>query len=323
LAESTGQRETPTFGVVVVNFNRPADTLDCLESLHQTDPRPRYVVVVDNGSSDDTVAQISDWARSRGISLQKLDAETERAVDSGAWLTVIRSERNRGFSGGNNVGVDYLLRHTDATHWLLLNNDATVKEDFFAHIAAVIRSTPAAGLMTGTIYHDPARDRVWYAGGKEMPYRALVAHMHEVPADGLPRQTEFITGCAMVVSREAHSRIGSLAEVYFPGYSEDAEYSRRVRNAGMDLIYAPRAIAWHKVGATAGPAAQSPSILRAQMRHRVYYARRNFRGPERAIALSYLAITKPAKAVMEVLKGRPRLAWAVMRGTIEGFTDRV
>ena len=295
----------------------------CLESLRVADPRPKHVVVVDNGSADDSVAQIGRWARASAIPTNNVGADDKTASDSSAWLTVIRSERNRGFSGGNNVGVDYLLRNSASTHWLLLNNDATVKNDFFSHIAAAIRSTPNAGLITGTIYHDPARERVWYAGGVEMPYRALTAHLHEVPADGVPRPTEFITGCAMVVSAELHSRIGSLAECYFPGYSEDAEYSRRARDAGFALVYVPRATAYHKVGATAGPATESPSIMRAQMRHRVYYARRNFRGVERAIALGYLAVTKPGKALLELVRGRPRLGWAVIHGTIEGFTDRV
>jgi GT2 family glycosyltransferase len=236
---------------------------------------------------------------------------------------VIESDRNRGFSGGNNLGTDYLLRNTDATHWLLLNNDATVKEDFFAHIAGVVQATPSAGLITGTIYNDPERDRVWYAGGREIPYRALVEHVREVPCDGRPRATEFVTGCAMVLSSKLHEKIGSLPECYFPGYFEDAEYSRRARDAGFSLIYAPRATAYHKVGATADAAMESASILRVQMRHRVYYARRSFRGSERAIALAYLAITKPAEALVETLKGRPRLGWAVLGGTIEGFMNRV
>lgn len=324
MAESTReQSKSPIFAAVVVNWKRPADTLACLDSLHEAAPRPSYVIVVDNGSNDDSVIQITEWARARGIQAAVVSPGAERAPYSPSWLAVIRSDTNRGFSGGNNLGIDYLRRNTDSTHWLLLNNDATAGKEFFARIADAIRSAPDAGLLTGTIYHDPERERIWYAGGREIPFRALVEHLHEVPKDGTPRPTGFVTGCAMVVSAKLQEKIGSLPECYFPGYYEDAEFSRRARDAGFALIYAPRAVAYHKVGATAGAAANSPPLLRAQMRHRVYFVRRNFRGLERAIALTYLAITKPAKALLETLKGRPRLGWAALRGTIEGFTDRV
>ena len=127
----------------------------------------------------------------------------------------------------------------------------------------------------------------------------------------------------MVVAAKLEKLIGLLAECYFPGYSEDAEYSRRARDAGFALIYAPAAIAYHKVGATAGAAHESPSVLRAQMRHRVYYVRRNFRGLERVVALVYLAVTKPARALIEVFKGRPLAARAILGGTLEGFRNTV
>jgi len=324
LADATkGEEKPPVLAAVVVNWNRPADTLACLESLHEARPRPSYVVVVDNGSIDDSVERIINWARQRGIEERVAPPGGEGAAYAPRWLTVIKSAENRGFSGGNNLGVDYLLGNTDSTHWLLLNNDATVKEDFLTHIAEVIRSTSDAGLITGTIYHDSDRQRVWYAGGREVPYRALVEHLHHVPDDGAAKPTGFVTGCAMVVSARLRERIGSLPECYFPGYSEDVEYSRRAREAGFSLIYAPLAVAYHKVGATAGAASESPSVLQAQMRHRVYYVRRNFRGLERQVALAYLAATKPAKALLETLKGRPRLGLAVLRGTIEGFMNRV
>jgi hypothetical protein len=81
--------------------------------------------------------------------------------------------------------------------------------------------------------------------------------------------------------------------------------------------------AFHKIGATVGMASASPFITQAQVRHRVLYVRRNFRGVERAIALAYLAMTKPAKALAETLGGRPKMGLAVFKGTFEGFVARI
>jgi len=311
----------PEVGVVIVNWNNPEDTITCLDSLHDAQPRPGAVVLVDNASHDDSVARVQTWAKARDVGLS-LTEPGNPETQFPQWLTLIRSPSNLGFAGGNNLGLMH-LRRTKATHFLLLNNDATVARNYFSELDRGLRTSPEAGLVGGTIYHHPDRERVWYAGGREIPYRALVAHLYDVPESPAPIPTEFVTGCAMTISRMLLDRIGGLPECYFPGYSEDAEYSRRARDAGFQVLYAPKAIVYHKVGATAGHAKTSPSVLQAQVRHRVFYVRRTFRGFERLVALLYLAITKPGKALVEAVAGRPGMGMAVLRGTLEGFLRRV
>src|SRR5205085_65510 len=151
----------------------------------------------------------------------------------------------------------------------------------------------------GTIYGLPDRTRVWYAGGRFRPLRALVTHRLSVPAQPHPTKTEFVTGCAMVVARVTLARVGMLAECYFPGYMEDAEYSWRVRACGLDLVYAPRAIVYHKGGATFGARASSPLATYYQNRHRLFFVRRNLRGPTRLAAILYMTLTKPGRALID------------------------
>ena len=281
---------SPRIGVVVVNWNGAGDTIECLDSLRLANPRAARVVVVDNASADDSVARIRNWAK-----------QSNFAVD------VLVAPSNLGFAGGNNLALSRLLSDPSVTHFLLLNNDAAVAEDFFDEINHALAAAPNAGLLTGTIYNNPERDKVWYAGGREIRARALIEHLYAPPSEARPVPTEFVSGCVMLISRPALNAIGLMADCYFPGYMEDAEYSLRAREAGFPVLYAPRARAFHKVGATAGPASASPFITRAQVRHRVLYVRRNFRGLDRAVALTYLAITKPGKALFETLAGRPRM----------------
>jgi GT2 family glycosyltransferase len=306
----------------VLNWNNAQETMRCVEVLEAADPAPDHVVVVDNGSADDSVGRLEAWADEHWIWRMSGGTSGEnRPRNEAPWLVIARAGANRGFAGGNNVGIRYLQQRTAASHILLLNNDATVAPDFFAQIARAIGDYPDAGLLTGTIFEDPDRERVWYAGGIEYPLRALMQHRYEIPESSEPERTEFISGCAMVISRNLIERIGPLAECYFPAYWEDGEYSFRAREAGFPVLYVPRATVYHKVGSTVTAADMSLTLDHCKNRLRVFYVRRNYHGLKKGAALGYLAVTKPGRALLETLKGRPRSGWAILSGTIAGFVS--
>ena len=294
--------DRPSVGVVVVNWNGLADTVACLNSLGAAHPRPARVIVVDNGSTDG--------------SLERL-----RASGANPGLSIIAAGANRGFSGANNLGLAALARDPTITHFLLLNNDATVHPDFFAQISRTIAAVPGAGIVGPTIYVTGRSGEVWYAGGHFVQLRALVVHDTAVPPGPAPVATEFVTGCAMLIARPAWERLGPLPECYF-FYLEDAEYSHRARAAGFPVLYAPRAIAYHAVGSAVRRRVPSPTVEYWKARHRALFVRRNLRGWTRRGALAYLAMTKPGRALAELLRGRAAVGWAVLRGTAEGLLSK-
>jgi len=287
-------------------------------------PAPARVVVIDNGSGDDSVDRLAAWASQRDISSELIEAEGALSPErrGEAWLTIVKAPANLGFAGGNNAGLALLRNEPGLTRFLLLNNDAVVAPDFFTQIAAALNSDPGAGLCSGTIYALSNRTRVWYAGGRVLPLRALALHNLRRPSENTPVGTEFITGCAMVISRAALEYVGMLPECYFPGYMEDVEYSLRMRAEGFDLIYAPAATVYHKIGASFGSRVSSTLVAYHTNRHRVFFVRRNLRGPARVTALLYMALTKPGRALIDLLAGRPDIAWATLRGTMAGFVER-
>jgi GT2 family glycosyltransferase len=292
-------------GVVVVNWNGYADTVVCLESLLAAEPGPARIVVVDNASTDGSSAALARWM--------------ERAAGTaGPALTYLSSETNRGFAGANNLGIASLGGDRRIEHFLLLNNDATAQADFFAELGRVLTAAPDAAIVGTTIYEAGASGRVWYAGGAFVPLRALAVHLHEVPQDQTAVSTAFVTGCAMLVSRRAWDVLGPLPECYFM-YMEDAEYSHRAGAAGLRVLYAPRAVAHHAVGAAVGRAVQPPQLARWVTRSRALFVRRNLRGWRRWGALVYLIVTKPGRALAETLAGRPALGRAILSGTLEGL----
>lgn len=318
MSDAASEPREPRIGVVLVNWRGASDTMHCLESLRRATPPPASVVVVENASGDDSLDRLRAYGRTLGATFE------ERAADAPgraarAWLTLLPLREHGGFAGANNAALRLLHDHTDLTHYLLLNNDTEVAPDAFAALARALAQRPDAGVMGTTIYHFDDRARVWYAGGVEIPLRALVAHRTERPSDDRVVPTEFVTGCAMLISRPAVARIGVLPECYFPAYGEDAEYSHRARAAGLAVLYAPGAVVYHRIGASTrnGDLRLLPTFLIAK--HRAFFVRRNLRGPRRVAALAYLAITKPGRAAVELLRGRPAVARVVLDGTIRGL----
>jgi GT2 family glycosyltransferase len=297
------ERTSVEIAVVLVNWNGGSDTVDCLDSIRFATTHPSQVVVVDNASTDDSLYLISSWIESNS-----------HGID----VRVIRSDRNRGFSGGNNLALSELHSEGRATHYLLLNNDTRVEAEFFASLERGLRMRPDAGLTTATIMEAANPGKVWYAGGYFQAWRALAHHRREIPAGNEPVDTEFITGCVLIISRTAYETLGPLPECYFPAYLEDTEYSYRAGIAGFERIYIPDAIVHHKIGASTagGPAA---NVVRWTIRHRGYFVRRNLSGVERLIATGYMLATKPVRALLLLLSGHPALAVANITGMIEGL----
>jgi GT2 family glycosyltransferase len=263
---------------------------------------------VDNGSTDGSVTALRAW-------------QAARRGHAGPAVTIFESSTNRGFSVANNIGVEHLRADPAISHFLLLNNDATVDPAFFREVARALAAAPDAAIMGPTIYVTAEPGEVWYAGGDFLPLRALVTHRDVVPDHADPVPTQFVTGCAMLISRSAWETLGPLPECYFI-YLEDAEYSWRAHTAGLPVLYAPRAVVHHAVSAAVGRQWPNPRRIQLQTRNRALFVRRNLEGWRRLAALTYLVITKPGRALFEVLRGRPMLGWAVFRGTVEGLLSR-
>ncbi len=312
----------PVFGVVLLNWNGAEDTIIALESLLTATPRPDSIVVVDNGSASASVDQIIAWGEEFAPTLHCAAIESEATPNADVWLTIVRAGANLGFAGGNNLGLKYLSGRARLSHFLLLNNDAMVAPDYFARLADALSLAPDAGLVGCTIFHHPERDRVWFSGAREIPWRALILHRYDHPTGDAPQPTTFVTGCAMLISRALYDAHGGLAECFNPIYWEDGDYSFRARAGGFNLVIAPAAHVYHRVRSTGGGGATlTPRVAFWDNRNRALYVRRNYRGMNRVAAILYLLITKPGRAVVETLRGRGAVGGAIIHGFVRGMFD--
>ena len=242
----------------------------------------------------------------------------ERSMEPSPWLTIAAAKTNSGFVRSCNLGLRYARDFTDAPFVFLMNNDAEVAKDYFAELAKALTSVPETGLLTGSIY-EWDRKTVWYGGAYFNPIRALATHETDLPATDAPTETGYVCGCSMLVSRTVLEEVGLLADCFRPIYVEDVDYSLRVRAAGFPVMIARRAVCYHRVGTTLGRTQQSPATVFTVNRNRGFTLRRNYSGWRRAAGITYLAVTKPGRALLELAKGRPRTAWAVVSGMVVGI----
>jgi GT2 family glycosyltransferase len=309
---------TNNWAVVVPSFNHADDTITCIGALWNAYPRPGQVLIVDDASTDDAVARIAEWADGVGIDQQIVPASAlERGGLPNRWLTIAVAAENAGFVQVCNAGLRYVRDRTAAPFVLLLNNDTEIAPSYFGELAKALARAPNTGLLTGSIY-EWDRSTVQYGGALYNPLRALASHKTNLPDTDAPTETAFVSGCSMLISRPVLERVGFLAECFQPIYSEDVDYSLRVRAAGFPLMIARRAICYHRVGSSLGRANQSPRIVFTINRNRGFALRRNYKGWRRAAGITYLAVTKPGRALLELAKGRPRTAWAVLTGMLVG-----
>jgi GT2 family glycosyltransferase len=283
----------PEVAIVILNWNRPGDTVACLRSMAASDyPRWR-AIVVDNASSDDSVAII-------------------RAAFPQAQVLV--NERNLGFAGGVNAGIAHALAD-GAAYVLLLNNDTEVAPPALGMLVRAAETCPRAGILSPLILY--ANDgRIWFAGsfrrrflpGVSMPgYR----QRRSLPAGPVP--TDYATGCAMLLRREMLQEIGLLDPIYFM-YWEDLDLGERARRAGWQVLLVPSAVVRHRVSASTGE--ESPLKWHYMGRYLPTFYQRYYRWPRLAM-LAYFGWV----VVRESLRGNSRIVRPFWRGFWEGWSQ--
>ena len=240
--------------VVILNWNGRADTIACLESLGAQTSRDVRVVIVDNGSEDDSVARIGDWASDRNAALE-----------------VIENGDNLGFAAGCNVGIRNALA-AGADYVMLLNNDTVLAPDVVGILVRFLDQHPDYAAVTGQIrYAD--RPVIWNCGGDLTWFGSRKYLYGEQPVARVPqtgwRRITFVTGCAALVRASVFREQGLLTERFFFG-EEDYDFSRRLRRAHLLIASCLDAVITHRVGSSIDRAA--PPV--ALGRYYVYYLNR-------------------------------------------------
>ena len=272
--------------ISILNFNSRKETIDCLNSIKKIKIKDFVVsvILIDNASKE------------------KLNLK-EDFIDP-IELKIVETKENLGFAGGHNVGLRYAFGN-GADYVLILNNDAVLDENALLEMFLAAEETSKVGIIVPKIYfakgHEYHKEKYkkedlgrvfWYAGG-EVDWKNVVGFhrgVDEIDEGQYDKreETNYATGCCMLVSRKVLEEVGLFDENYYL-YYEDGDLSQRVKRNGYKIIYEPKAVVYHE---NAGSSGGSGSSLQD------YYISRN----RMLFGLKYAPIRAKVALVRESLR---------------------
>jgi len=214
---------------VVLAWNHIDVTLECLESLSMSTYPNLRIVVVDNGSNDNTSVE---------------------AVRHYSNIEVVRIIDNVGIARGYNQGINFALEH-NADYVIALNNDTIVAPEMITELVKAIQSHPKAGIVSPKIYHFYGdKTRLWCAGAKWQRFPPCIKLIGSNASDSVRFCQEFklsyVTSCCILISRDALEKVGLFDPAYY-FYYDDWDLSERYLASGYEIWFIPTAHIWHKV----------------------------------------------------------------------------
>ena len=288
--------------VVLVNWNGATDTLDTLESLDGViGAEALRVIVVDNGSTDDSVARL-------------------RREHPG--LEIVETGANLGFAGGNDAGIRKALEGDEIGWVLLLNTDVAVDRNFLAPLLRACDDPRVGAAGPKIFYYNPA-DRLWAAGGRLRIRETVAVELGRGKLDGprwsRPRDVSYLTTCCLLIPRDVLETVGGLDPAYFINV-DDADWCRRALDAGYRLRYAPESRIWHKVAAST-QGSYTPTKTFHTGRSNAIWVRRHAGPLGFAAFLAANLMTLPLALLREWPRGNAKAVREKARGILRGLLD--
>jgi GT2 family glycosyltransferase len=213
----------PNVWIVLLNFNGWRDTLQCLAHLEKLNYASYSIVVVDNGSTDSSIAEI----RRRYPSMHILD-----------------TGENLGFGAGNNIAIRFAYDRGADFIWLL-NNDTLPPAGSLTEMIRAAFNSPCRRVLVGSTLafaDDPATIQAW-GGGRIHALRGVTRHLTS------PGKLDYITAASLLAPRFLFEEVGLFDENYFL-YWEDADLCQRARRAGWRFAVAGGEPILHKHSAS-------------------------------------------------------------------------
>lgn len=275
----------PSVAIILLNWQGWRDTLLCLQSLRELDYPEYRVVVVDNGSVDESVREI------------------QRAAPD---VELIQTGRNLGFAGGCNVGIQKAMAERAEYVWLL-NNDTVVDTRALTELVATAETSRAIGAVGSVIYDMFHTEQVQaWGGGSVNLWTGQSRHRHH------PGQLDYITGASILLRTAAVAKTGLLDDGFFL-YWEETDLCFRLRDAGWTLAVAQNSRIFHK---------ESASLMGKDSRKDMLFNESAVKFFKRHAPIPLLPITIGVlgRAAKRFVRGDIGLMLAVLRGAWRGMS---
>lgn len=276
------ENKLPLISIITLNYNQIKVTCEFIESTKKL-TYPNYeIILVDNASKENP---------------------TELITKNYPNVRLIVNEENLGFTGGNNVGI----RAAKGDYYFVVNNDTEVTEDLFERLLEPFKVDSSIGVVCPKIryFHNPTV--LQYAGFTEInPVTGRNIGIGDKEEDKGQHDTGGYTayahGAAMLLRRDVVEKAGTLADIFFI-YYEELDWSARIRRAGYNIYYQPKALIYHKESITMGK--ESPIKAYYHNRNRILFMRRNSTPFQFSLFLFFLTFAIiPKTSLTYVFKGQ-------------------
>ena len=283
-------RQECNLSIISVNYNGLKDTCELIDSI--TFNNDMEVIVVDNGSIDDEAALIS-----------RLYPQVK----------TIRSDKNLGFAGGNNLG----MKAAKGRYLFLINNDTIFKDYNIKSLIDRLESSPTIGMVCPKIRFAWGNNPIQFAGytplSKITARNQAIGFAEEDKGQyNTPYSTPYAHGAAMLIKREAIEKVGLMPECYFL-YYEELDWSMMFTRAGYEIWYEPACTIYHKESQSTGQ--DSPLRTYYMSRNRLLLVKRNWSGLTKYLSYIYLIGIVALRDVCKfAIKGRTDYLKASYKG---------
>lgn len=250
---SDNNKQMPLVYLLILNYNGYEYTCGCIESLRQITYHNYRLLIIDNDSQDGSYEKLkSDYP----------DVEA------------IRTGRNLGYAGGNNVGISYAIAR-GAKYVCILNNDIKVEQNFLEVLVKAMENDKNIAIA-GPAVCEWNQERVQSAGAIVNFYTAEARCLNfgekyeEISKEIIT--CDYVAGACLLARASLLDEIGLIPEVYFL-YFEETEWCIRTKKMGYKICCIPEARIWHMESATIGQ--KSDFKVYFQDRSRIVFEKRN------------------------------------------------
>lgn len=229
--------------VVLLNWRRVDDTMNCLDSIARLSGYMPKVIVCDNDSADGSEARLTEYSHKSALDIK-----------------VLQTGANLGFAGGVNVGLKAALANPAMRFAWILNNDTQLEPGALSALLDTMLVKPEIGICGSTLLYLDEPTMIQAVGGTYNPWLGTTRHSlgHETYSPDRcrafdDRSLDYVVGASMFVRREVLETVGLMDERYFL-YYEEIDWAHRLRSRRPDLRlgYVPESIIYHAEGATTG-----------------------------------------------------------------------
>ena len=321
----------PKVAIIILNWNGWRDTIECLESVEAL-TYPNYeVILVDNGSVDDSVARIREWVMGRPERwgpAQHLPEGVAAILPAGAQvalgterLTLIRSDENLGFAGGCNLAIDFALARDPSIGFVfLLNNDAQVEPGCLTACVAAAQNSGAG--IAGAVLKSKKTGEVVFAGSHFPLELFIAAHVRRFPRSDTWWRVDRTMGAAMLVRRELlearKARLGYIFDPDLFAYCEELELCIWAAHLGHAVVMVRDAVVYHRgAGSTGGP--YNPVAYYYLTRNRIRLAKILLPAALRILFHVWYAPTRVGRALQLAVLKNFGAARAILEGLVDGY----